>query len=256
MTERHGQLNFEGTTKPEIAVERLRQFEPPEGYYLAFSGGKDSVTVLALAKQAGVKFDAHYHTTTVDPPELVRFVRSVDGVTIEKAPATMWAGIQTNGMPTRLHRWCCRALKEYGGSGRVIITGVRRAEGKGKTRRANRQMVEACYTDSSKRFVNPIVDWIDNEVWGFIEASGLETCSLYREGFTRIGCVLCPMNRDVAAHIARWPKIAASYRRACDRYYAKGTKSAQRYASADALWHWWIDRDASAPDAAQAVMFE
>ena len=71
----YGQLDFEGKTKAEIAIARLQNFEPPDGYYLAFSGGKDSVTILALAKQAGVKFDAHYHYTTCDPPELVQFIR-------------------------------------------------------------------------------------------------------------------------------------------------------------------------------------
>ena len=55
--------------KDEIAIDRLREFEPPEGYYVAFSGGKDSITVLDLVRRSGVKYDAHYSLTTVDPPE-------------------------------------------------------------------------------------------------------------------------------------------------------------------------------------------
>lgn len=50
--------------KIKNAIELLRQFEPPEGYYLAFSGGKDSVVIKALADMAGVKYDAHYNLTT------------------------------------------------------------------------------------------------------------------------------------------------------------------------------------------------
>ena len=61
--------------KVQIAIERLRQFEPDEGYYLAFSGGKDSITIYRLAEMAGVQFDAHYRVTTVDPPELVKFIQ-------------------------------------------------------------------------------------------------------------------------------------------------------------------------------------
>ena len=53
------QLNIYGKSKVEVAIERLKLFEPEEGYYLCFSGGKDSVVVKALADMAGVKYDAH-----------------------------------------------------------------------------------------------------------------------------------------------------------------------------------------------------
>ena len=62
--------------KVQLAIKRLKAFEPPEGYYLAFSGGKDSQAVYHLAKMAGVKFDAHYCVTSVDPPELVKFIKT------------------------------------------------------------------------------------------------------------------------------------------------------------------------------------
>lgn len=39
--------------KVEIAIQRLKSFEPPEGYYLAFSGGKDSQCIYHLCKMGG-----------------------------------------------------------------------------------------------------------------------------------------------------------------------------------------------------------
>lgn len=48
----------------EIAIERLKTFEPEEGYYVAYSGGKDSDVVLDLVIRSGVKFDAHHSLTT------------------------------------------------------------------------------------------------------------------------------------------------------------------------------------------------
>lgn len=91
-----GQLNIQGRDKVEAAIKRLQMFEPEEGYYLAFSGGKDSVCVKALADMAGVKYDAHYNITTVDPPELVAFVKSFKDVKMDRAyykdgtVCTMW----------------------------------------------------------------------------------------------------------------------------------------------------------------------
>ncbi len=129
------QLNIDGKDKVQVAIERLQTFEPPEGYYLAFSGGKDSVVIKALADMAGVKYDAHYNLTSVDPPELVQFIKTFDDVQIEIPKdkegkrITMWNLIPKKKMPpTQLIRYCCKELKEYGGKGRMTITGVRWAE--------------------------------------------------------------------------------------------------------------------------------
>lgn len=70
------ELTLEGEVdKVKVAINRLKLHEPPEGYYVAFSGGKDSCVALDLCKRAGVKYDVHYSVTTVDPPELVYFIR-------------------------------------------------------------------------------------------------------------------------------------------------------------------------------------
>lgn len=130
-----GQLNIYGKDKVEVAIDRFKTFEPLEGYFLAFSGGKDSVVIKALADMAGVKYDAHYQLTSVDPPEMVRFVKSFDDVIIDVPRdkdgerITMWNLIPRKMMPpTRLVRYCCQELKESGGDGRFTATGVRWAE--------------------------------------------------------------------------------------------------------------------------------
>ncbi|GAI29127.1 unnamed protein product, partial [marine sediment metagenome] len=61
-----------GKSLEDIAIERLKTFEDsaiaknPKGYYLAYSGGKDSDTILDLVRRSGVKYEAHYHVTTCD----------------------------------------------------------------------------------------------------------------------------------------------------------------------------------------------
>nr|UWG04728.1 MAG: NAD synthase [Bacteriophage sp.] len=58
--------------KAESMALRL---DPENGFYLAFSGGKDSQALYHIAQMAGVKFKAHMNLTSVDPPEVIRFVR-------------------------------------------------------------------------------------------------------------------------------------------------------------------------------------
>ena len=135
------QLNIYSKDKVQVAIERLQTFEPPDGYYLAFSGGKDSVVIKALADMANVKYDAHYSLTSVDPPELVQFIKSFDDVIIDVPKdkdgnrVTMWNLIPRKKMPpTRIVRYCCKELKEEQSNGRMTITGVRWAESSNRKR--------------------------------------------------------------------------------------------------------------------------
>lgn len=135
------QLNIQGKDKVQVAIDRLKTFEPKEGYYLAFSGGKDSVVIKALADMAEVKYDAHYNLTSVDPPELVQFIKTFNDVQIDiprykdGKQITMWNLIASKKMPpTRKVRYCCAELKERCGQGRLVITGVRWAESANRKR--------------------------------------------------------------------------------------------------------------------------
>ena len=140
--------------KVNASIERLRAFAPKngEGYFLAFSGGKDSVVCKHLLGMAGIKFDAHYSVTSIDPPELVQFIRDKHPDVVRDIPhypddyknqklagkqITMWNLIPEKMFPpTRLIRYCCEKLKESSGDGRMTVTGVRWAE---STNRKNNQ---------------------------------------------------------------------------------------------------------------------
>ena len=50
-------------------------YDTEQGYYLAFSGGKDSQALYHMTQLAGVKFQGHMNLTSVDPPEVIRFVK-------------------------------------------------------------------------------------------------------------------------------------------------------------------------------------
>ena len=258
---------FDTVDRVAVAIDRLQYFEPPEGYYLAFSGGKDSQTIYHLAKEAGVKFDAHYNLTTVDPPELVHFIKdNYPDVIIDKPKESMWKLIARKGLPTRLRRWCCSILKEGGGEGRICVTGVRWAESNARSSRRpfevvakkfkdaklfndnneGRMMFENC-VQKGKRVINPIIDWEDADVWEFIKGRGLKYCVLYDQGFMRIGCIGCPMaDKKRIAEFERYPKYLANYKRAIAKFlpaYLEKTKEKgikPQFTTPDEMMDWWI----------------
>lgn len=271
--------------KEEKAIERLRAFEPRNGepYYLAYSGGKDSDAILILAELAAVEYEAVHHLTTADAPETVYYVRSKENVCIERPETTMWELIPKKLMPpTRLARYCCLELKERGGKGRVVVTGVRWAESRARKESADvvkvigkksiktaetlgadyretrqggivlnndndaaRKLVEHCHIQS-KVMVNPIVDWTDDDVWEFLRHYGCKSNPLYECGFKRIGCIGCPMaSKHRYFEFERYPKYKENYIRAFDRMLVERRKRGKEsnWQNGEEVFRWWMDED-------------
>ncbi len=250
---------FKKIDKIDIAIKRIKSFEPPEGYYLANSGGKDSIVIDELAIMAGVKFDAHFNLTTVDPPELIYFLKkNYPNVEIHKPKITMWKLIVKELMPpTHIVRYCCKHLKERGGTGRIVMTGIRWAE---SYKRNKRKIIENCLKNKMTQYFNPIIDWSDADVWEFIKMRKLKYCSLYDEGYKRIGCIMCPMagKNGMIKDSIRFPKYYDSYLRAFDKMLkhrtAKGLKN--NWNTPEEVMEWWVYRKKKNGNPDQTVIFE
>lgn len=267
-----GQLNMAGKDKIEVAISRLQMFEPPEGYFLAFSGGKDSVVIKALADMAGVRYDAHYTITSVDPPELVKFIKKAHHDVVMDYPRdkdgkviTMWNLIPKKQMPpTRIARYCCEAIKETGGKGRFVVTGVRWAESaRRKNTRSgielnfsktgyepkdpdnpeNAKMARFCPT-KGKHIINPIIDWENSDVWEFIEKFKIPYCELYDKGYTRLGCIGCPMNNKAERELNTYPKYKAAYLRAFKKMLENNKKRGLEtgWKTETEVMKWWLKK--------------
>lgn len=240
----------------ELAIERLRQFAPPEGYYGAFSGGKDSECIKKLAEEAGVKVDWHYRLTTVDPPELVYHIKNnYRDVIIDYPEKTMWQLIIENGIPpTRIQRYCCRILKESGGDYRFKITGVRQEES--LNRKKKRREIEYCHEKGS-RVLNPIIDWKESDVWRYLKSRQILSCVLYRRGFSRIGCIGCPLNNLRIEQFKIWPTYYRAYLRTFEIMLRERErkKLPTTWKTAQDVMNWWL-YEMPKEDPNQMKMFE
>jgi len=262
--------------KVDLAIRTLQTYEdaalrddPENGYYLCFSGGKDSIVIKRLAQLAGVRFVSHYSVTTLDPPELIRYMREHHADVVwhrpKKALLTM---VVDRGYPTRVSRWCCQEYKEGGGDGVFKVVGIRAAE---SPRRA--KMWKTLMRWDAKRHggtadswvLSPCFAWSDADVWEFIRAEGMAYCSLYDEGLKRLGCIGCPMARERGRRkeFARWPGYERGWRRAFRRLWAnrlatnpiitRGKHKGEPWPglhgidTPDKLFEWWLS-DAGAPD--------
>lgn len=249
---------------------------------VTYSGGKDSDTVLRLAQIAKIPFEVQHSHTTADAPETVYHVRDkfreleLAGIKCEidyhtqpdGTRTTMWNLIPRKLIPpTRLVRYCCDELKEGGGKDRMITTGVRWDESTARKSRGaleiiskrrkksiflnndndeDRRLFETC-TMKGKRVSNPIIDWETNDVMDFLTGEKVKLCSLYSEGWKRVGCIGCPMaGKHRYAEFARYPTYKKAYIRAFDKMMEmRRLRGMPRGVEVDEtgvdVFHWWME---------------
>ena len=234
------------------AIKILQTFEPKEGYEGAFSGGKDSCALKGMAKKAGVKVRWAYRVTTIDPPELIYFIKEFHpDVKFERPDKPLWARIPEKKMPpNRLVRWCCREYKHPKAHGRALV-GVRASE---SPRRAKNWKHVMVMKDGGQQHdvVAPLLLWSDENVWRFIREEGLPYCKLYDEpNVTRLGCVMCPLGRPGNEwEEARWPMIARLWKKGIYLSYERNKehfakREGNNFTSGEALWQWWLSNGKS-----------
>lgn len=233
-------------------------YDAEQGYFVAFSGGKDSQALYHIAQLAGVRFQGHMNLTSVDPPEVIRFVKkNYPEVELNKPGKSIFqSAVERQILPTMRVRWCCAEYKETAGAGKVTLIGIRKAE---SSRRAKRNEVEinnrkfsgnldgleeyrqeqkakrirrksredgvnitnadeeqtlGCIHGKESLLISPIIYWTEQDVWEFLnDVVKVPHCSLYDEGWHRIGCIGCPMSSHKQKMIEneRYPHVKRNW---------------------------------------------
>lgn len=230
--------------KIEDSIRIIRKMEKmafkysPDGFHVAFSGGKDSQVIYELAKMAGVKFKAYFYKTSVDPPELLRFIRShYPDVIWLKPEKTMFQMIlQKKMLPLRNRRYCCEYLKERRGLNEVVIIGIRKEK---STRRKKRKVfTNDCKLGCDKPLLSPILDWTESDVFGFLSSRNIQVCDLYKK-VHRIGCIGCPMNcKSQRNGLRMFPMFRRAYINTIEKLRILYGKYME-FESAEDAFNWW-----------------
>lgn len=232
------------------AVPLALRYDPDKGFFVGFSGGKDSQALYHMMQLCDVPMHAYFSPTSIDPAENIRFIRKnypeVEFTKIDKSIFNVFREMKV--LPSMKIRWCCAYFKEKGGEGKVVCTGVRKAE---SVRRSKRNEIEVsghkfsghmdefedwqekrirkkmknlnqdqfsdakqtevrCINGKDKILLNPIIEWSEEDVWEFLnKVVEVPHCELYDEGYTRIGCIGCPMatTKNQIKQFLRWPHV-------------------------------------------------
>lgn len=211
--------------KIDTAISLLRPLAGKD-YTIAYSGGKDSDAILELATLAGLDRPPVYHVTTIDPPEIVYHCRERRAY-FDHPGRSFFSEVTKHGLPTRWRRWCCRDFKHSRRDTLHTILGVRAAESPARRTRWRRVQ------ETPEGYIwCPIIDWSTDDVWRFLDERKCGHCTLYDEGFTRIGCIGCCLSRGARLRdFPRWPKIATLIQ---DAYFRCPRATPQ-------FWHDWLN---------------
>lgn len=256
--------------KIEYSIDLIRKSEkmalrldPENGFYTTFSGGKDSQCLYHLVKMAGVKEKTHMNLTSVDPPEVIRFVkRNYPDVELIKPNISIYEmAKKKHFLPTRRFRWCCAEFKETSGVGKVTLIGIRKEE---SARRAKREEISTsikgkraeetfdqwseheekmvtCVGGKDKILVSPIIYWTERDVWEFLNSNKIPHCELYDQGLTRIGCICCPMSplSQKRKEFERWPHVKRNWVKTIQWLIDNGDLN-HNFRNAETGFRWWI----------------
>ncbi len=187
-------------------IRKTAKQYPGRQCFVSFSGGKDSTVVADLVQQVLEDVTLFFADTTLEYNETVQYAKSFSkarslSLETRASPNDIFEMSGELGPPSRILRWCCTVFKAYpinlfwGGLDDYVLgfDGIRKAESRSRS--------EYPRVFQSEKFIRqvaarPILHWSSLAVWLYIYYKDLPFNPLYRRGYARLGCFMCPYNTD------------------------------------------------------------
>ena len=192
-----------------------------EQLLISTSGGKDSTVAGIIAEKAFDllnidKFKYLYFNTSNDSADTYKYIKKLQknrDVWMVNPEVGYYQWITKKKdyfIPSVLVRNCCSTYKE-GNLNKILnpnkryimILGLRKHESRNRAHydyNINQSVLDAGKTLNVKpnwyRFA-PIVEWTDEDVWLYILMNNLNINPMYKKGFDRVGCLICPQEKAI-----------------------------------------------------------
>ena len=204
-------------------------------FYVAFSGGKDSVVSLDIVQRAlpHNSFMVLFGDTRMEFPDTYTVIDQVEnkceeqGIRFFRArsqytPEQTWSCF---GPPSTTNRWCCSVHKTspqivflrnitgiHNFTG-MAFTGVRAAE---SFSRSEYDTISEGGKHQGQFSCHPILDWNSAELFIYIYSNNLVLNQAYIKGNVRAGCLVCPNSSGKHEYVKRM-----AYTESVDEYLNK-----------------------------------
>lgn len=191
-------------------------------FYVAFSGGKDSVVALDVVQRAlpHNEFKVFFGDTDMEFPtthDLVKEIEqycALENIDFQCAKAGLSAEESWDlfGPPARKVRWCCTVHKTAPVINKLnemydknyirtmMITGVRGDE---SSSRSEYDELSHGKKIAGQYSFHPILEWSSAEIYLHIFAHNLALNEAYKYGFNRVGCIMCPNSSEKHEYMKR-----------------------------------------------------
>lgn len=183
--------SFSGGKDSQVVLDLCTRSIPPWAYEVVYSDtGYELPTSLSLFEEVRINYNKLY-------PEL-KFSISKN----HEEVLNYWDKI---GTPSDTHRWCCSIMKtaplyrklKVDGSNRqakvLTFDGVRAEE---STKRSGYDRIGKGVKHNTVINASPILNWTTTEVFLYLFKYKLPINQSYRQGMTRVGCLICPFSSE------------------------------------------------------------